>query len=60
MLAVFCPQEKQEARIQVIAEDLDQAQSVVDQLHQALSVRENHIHEEHEHVDLSNQIVCKW
>ncbi|XP_041369906.1 centriolin-like [Gigantopelta aegis] len=49
--------EKQEVRIQVIAEDLDQAQGVVDHLHNALQVRENHIQDEQQHSDLSNQIV---
>ena len=55
----FFPQEKQEARIQVIAQDLDQAQFVADSLQHLLEERERVLNEELGNADMSNQMICE-
>lgn len=52
-------QEKQEARIQVIAQDLDQAQSVAEALQQMLNQREKMLQNEIGAADMSNQMIGK-
>ncbi|GFS00174.1 centriolin [Elysia marginata] len=49
--------EKQEARIQVIAQDLDQAQFVADSLQHLLEERERVLNEELGNADMSNQMI---
>ncbi|XP_035827019.1 intracellular protein transport protein USO1-like [Aplysia californica] len=49
--------EKQEARIQVIAQDLDQAQFVADSLQQMLEEREKCLNAELSNADMSNQMI---
>ncbi|XP_070176721.1 centriolin-like isoform X2 [Littorina saxatilis] len=49
--------EKQEARIQVIAQDLDQAQYSADTLQQVLNNREAELHDELGAADMSNQMI---
>ncbi|KAK3802588.1 hypothetical protein RRG08_027218 [Elysia crispata] len=49
--------EKQEARIQVIAQDLDQAQFVADSLQHLLEERERVLNDELGNADMSNQMI---
>ncbi|XP_059175304.1 centriolin-like isoform X2 [Physella acuta] len=49
--------EKQEARIQVIAQDLDQAQFVAESLQKMLEDRERVLNEEFSNADMSNQLI---
>ena len=55
-----CVQEKQEARIQVIAQDLDQAQYAADTLQQVLNEREAVLQDELGAADMSNQMICEF
>lgn len=53
----FLFQERQEARMQVIAADLDQAQQVADFLQRMLDDRENQLHNELYQTELNNQMI---
>ena len=50
-------QDRQEARMQVIAADLDQAQQVADFLQRMLDERENQLHTELYQTDMNNQMI---
>ena len=58
----FCVelQERQEARMQVIAADLDQAQQVADFLQKMLDDRENQLHTELYQTDMNNQMISRF
>ncbi|XP_052229704.1 centriolin-like isoform X2 [Dreissena polymorpha] len=49
--------ERQEARMQVIAADLDQAQQVADFLQRTLDDREHQLHSEVQQSDMNNQMI---
>lgn len=55
----FLMKEKQEARIQVIAQDLDQAQFIANSLQGILQDRERALGEELRNTDMSNQMIGK-
>ena len=46
--------------MQVIAADLDQAQSVADFLQRMLDERENQLHNELYQTDMNNQMISKY
>ncbi|KAL4219131.1 hypothetical protein ACF0H5_021713 [Mactra antiquata] len=50
--------ERQEARMQVIAADLDQAQQVADFLQKMLDDRESQLHGELQQTDMNNQMIA--
>lgn len=50
-------QEKYEARMQVIAQDLEQAQSTADQLKYMLDERESYLHGELQNKQMNNQMI---
>lgn len=52
-------QEKYEARMQVIAQDLEQAQSTADQLKYMLDERESYLHGELQNKQMNNQMISK-
>lgn len=52
-------QEKYEARMQVIAQDLEQAQSTADQLKYMLDEREAYLHGELQNKQMNNQMISK-
>lgn len=52
-------QEKYEARMQVIAQDLEQAQSMADQLKYMLDERESYLHGELQNKQMNNQMISK-
>ncbi|CAG5126074.1 unnamed protein product, partial [Candidula unifasciata] len=56
-LAAELMKEKQEARIQVIAQDLDQAQFIAESLQRMLEDRERALREELNNADMSNQMI---
>lgn len=58
MIMMFL-QEKYEARMQVIAQDLEQAQSTADQLKYMLDERESYLHGELQNKQMNNQMISK-
>lgn len=51
--------ETAEARLQVIAQDLDQAQSTADYLSGLLDQRDQHLQHELKNADMNNQMISK-